>query len=106
MKSLTMLLIGAGVGAALGMIFAPRSGEEMRNNVADTVNRGVDYGKQKTQEWGQKAGQQARKIASDVRDQVSDVAQEGARQYREAKSSYPTAVTSRSRVPASRSSLR
>ena len=83
MKSFVMLLVGAGIGTALGMMFAPRTGEEMRNNLADAVNQG----KQKTQEWTQRAGQQARKIASDVRDQVSDAAQEGTRQYREAKGS-------------------
>jgi len=35
------LLIGVGVGIGVGMLFAPSSGEEMRNNLADKVQ---DFG--------------------------------------------------------------
>jgi gas vesicle protein len=37
------LLIGIGIGVVAGLFFAPRSGEEMREDIRRRTNEGVDY---------------------------------------------------------------
>jgi len=39
---LTFFLVGAGVGAVLALLFAPKSGEELRNDIADATRKGID----------------------------------------------------------------
>jgi gas vesicle protein len=41
-EKLTYLLIGAGIGATLALLFAPKSGRELRNDIADATRRGLD----------------------------------------------------------------
>jgi gas vesicle protein len=36
-------LIGAGVGAAIMMLFAPKAGKEVRHDIADTAHRSLEY---------------------------------------------------------------
>ena len=37
------LLIGIGIGVVAGLLLAPRSGEEMREDIRRRTNEGVDY---------------------------------------------------------------
>lgn len=39
---LTFLLVGGGIGAALALLFAPKSGREMRLDIADASRRSYD----------------------------------------------------------------
>ena len=39
---LTFFLVGAGIGAVLALLFAPKSGEELRNDIADATRKGID----------------------------------------------------------------
>jgi gas vesicle protein len=42
-KGLSYFLLGIGVGVAVGMVFAPVSGEEARVRIRDTASEGGDY---------------------------------------------------------------
>lgn len=53
---LTYLLIGGGIGAALALLFAPKSGEELRGDIADVTRKGVEKGKETAALVGEKAG--------------------------------------------------
>jgi len=41
-EKLTFLLIGAGIGATLALLFAPKAGRELREDIADVTRKGVD----------------------------------------------------------------
>lgn len=41
-KGLTYLLIGGGIGAAIALLFAPKSGTELRGEIADVTKKGYD----------------------------------------------------------------
>src|SRR5437868_15542777 len=41
-EKLTFLLIGAGIGATLALLFAPKSGRELRTDIADLSRKGLD----------------------------------------------------------------
>ena len=53
---LTYLLIGGGIGAALALLFAPKSGQELRGDIADVTRKGVEKGKETAALVGEKAG--------------------------------------------------
>ena len=54
---LTFFLVGAGIGAVLALLFAPKSGEELRNDIADATRKGIDRSKEAAQHLGAKAGE-------------------------------------------------
>ncbi len=42
LSGLTYLLIGGGIGAALALLFAPKSGTELRHDIADVTKKGYN----------------------------------------------------------------
>ena len=56
-NKLTYFLVGAGIGAVLALLFAPKSGEELRSDIADATRKGIDRSKEAAQQIGAKAGE-------------------------------------------------
>jgi len=54
---LTYLLIGGGIGAILALLFAPKSGEELRGDIADATRKGIDRSREAAQQLGDRAGE-------------------------------------------------
>jgi gas vesicle protein len=54
---LTYFLVGAGIGAVLALLFAPKSGEELRSDIADATRKGLDKSKEAAQQLGAKASE-------------------------------------------------
>src|SRR5947207_16022582 len=54
---LTYFLVGAGIGAVLALLFAPKSGEELRNDIADATRKGIDKSKEAAAQLGTKANE-------------------------------------------------
>jgi gas vesicle protein len=48
--ALTFLLIGGGIGATLALLFAPKSGSELRGEIADVTRKGYDATLEKASE--------------------------------------------------------
>jgi gas vesicle protein len=76
---LTYLLIGAGIGATVALLFAPKSGRELRGDIADASRKGVELTTEQARRLGEKAndvyGQAAQK-ATDLYGQTAQKAQE------------------------------
>lgn len=43
---LTYLLIGGGIGAVIALLFAPKSGVELREDIADATRKGIEKSKE------------------------------------------------------------
>jgi len=56
---------GAGIGAVLGLLFAPKSGRETRELIARTANESRDYLTSKVSEGRQFIDESKRKVSDD-----------------------------------------
>ena len=81
-NKLTYLLIGGGIGAILALLFAPKSGQELRSDIADATRKGIDRSREAAQQLGDRAGEyyeatrgRAAELYSQAADKVSEVAQ-------------------------------
>lgn len=54
---LTYLLIGGGIGAILALLFAPKSGQELRGDIADVTRKGIDRTRDAATQVGTRAGE-------------------------------------------------
>ena len=54
---LTYLLIGGSIGAILALLFAPKSGQELRGDIADATRKGIDRSRETASQIGSKAGE-------------------------------------------------
>jgi gas vesicle protein len=83
---LTYLLIGGGIGAILALLFAPKSGQELRGDIADATRKGIDRSREAAQQLGDRAGEyyeatrgRAAELYSQAAEKVNEVSQ-GARE--------------------------
>jgi gas vesicle protein len=79
---LTYLLIGGGIGAILALLFAPKSGQELRGDIAEATRKGIDRSREAAQQLGERAGEyyeatrgRAAELYSQAAERVSEVAQ-------------------------------
>jgi len=56
-EKLTFFLIGAGIGATLALLFAPKSGRELRGDIADYTKKGLDAANEGARALGERANE-------------------------------------------------
>src|SRR5579863_8178846 len=66
-------LLGLGLGVAAGVLWAPRTGEETRQLLADRAGEGADYLKSRTEE----GKEYLRQRTEDVKESASDLYEKG-----------------------------
>lgn len=54
---LTYLLAGGVIGAVVALLFAPKSGQELRGDIADATRKGIEKGRETATQLGEKAGE-------------------------------------------------
>jgi gas vesicle protein len=54
---LTYLLVGGAIGAIVALLFAPKSGQELREDIAEATRKGIEKGKEAAAVVGEKAGE-------------------------------------------------
>jgi gas vesicle protein len=76
---LTYLLIGGGIGAVIALLFAPKSGQELRGDIADATRKGIDKSRETAQQIGERAGEyyeNTRERAGELYNQAASKASE------------------------------
>ena len=79
-------LAGIGIGAVVGLIFAPHSGEETRQILMSKAEEGRDYMKKRAQEARDQAGQWAargKEVINSQKEQLRSAVEAGRQAYRE-----------------------
>jgi len=76
---LTYLVIGGGIGAVIALLLAPKSGHELRGDIADVTRKGLEKGKETAAQIQERAGdyyEVSREKASEFYQTASDRAGE------------------------------
>lgn len=69
-KNVTKVVAGLGVGASLGILFAPKSGKETREDIAKAAKDGVNYVTENVTEAAKVVKEKAMEIKEAVSDKV------------------------------------
>jgi len=81
-SKVTYFLVGLGVGALVGILFAPKSGEDTRDYLAKKADEGRDFAQRKAKELRERADdliERSKDAANRGKDSIS-AAVEGARE--------------------------
>jgi gas vesicle protein len=81
-SKVTYFLVGLGVGALVGILFAPKSGEDTREFLSKKADEGRDFAQRKAKELRERADdliERSRDVAVKGKDSIS-AAVEGARE--------------------------
>ncbi|HWF38364.1 MAG TPA: YtxH domain-containing protein [Candidatus Acidoferrales bacterium] len=88
-SKVSSFLIGLGIGALVGVLFAPKSGEETRDYLSSKADEGRDYAQKKARELRERAEdllERSREIMDRQKDALSSAVEAGKETYkREAK---------------------
>jgi gas vesicle protein len=71
---LTCFLIGGAVGAVAALLFAPKSGRELRGDLADATRQGVDRARDKANEYYEVSRERATEFYSTASSKAGEVA--------------------------------
>lgn len=96
---ITGITIGLGIGVALGILFAPQSGEDAREGLRQAARDRINQTKERLSDMGDRirdvkdrfsdvvesGTRQAQDSAEQVRGHIQDLTEAGQRAYREAK---------------------
>jgi gas vesicle protein len=88
-SKVSYFLVGLGVGALLGILFAPKSGKETREFLAQKAEEGRDYATRKAQELRERADdmvERGKEVVSRQKDQFASAIEAGREAYQREKS--------------------
>lgn len=88
-SNFAFFLAGLGIGALLALLFAPKSGEETRNLIAQKANEGKDYVATRGKELRRQAEElvdKGKDIVTQQKEQLQAALEAGKQAYQEEKS--------------------
>ena len=90
-SKVSFFLVGLGIGALVGILFAPKSGEETREYLSSKADEGREYAQKKARELRERAEdliERSKEIMSRQKDALSTAVEAGKDTYkRESKAS-------------------
>jgi gas vesicle protein len=81
----SFFLVGLGIGALVGILFAPKSGEETREYLSSKAEEGRDYAQKKARELRERAEdliERSKEIMARQKDAVNTAVEAGKETYR------------------------
>jgi gas vesicle protein len=89
-SKLGYFFLGLGVGVAVGLLFAPKTGEETRALIKSKANDSADYLRKRSEDLKEQAGdlvEKSRDVVTRQKEQLTAAVSAGRQAYREAVSS-------------------
>ena len=86
-KKFSYFFLGMGIGVAVGILFAPKTGEETRRLLREKADEGKDYIKKRGDDLIDSAGEivdRGKTVVSRQKDQLAAAVEAGRQAYREA----------------------
>jgi len=80
-ETVLTFVVGAGIGAVAALLLAPKSGEELRGDISEGLNDGVNQ----VRTTGKDLKRRAQRVVDMTRDQVQDAVDAGESAYNLAK---------------------
>ena len=93
-SSLLWFLAGLGIGAAVGVLYAPRSGSETREALRARAEEGREYMRERTRQAREQANEwvdRGRDVVNQQKDQFRSAYEAGRQAYRETTTKDATA---------------
>jgi gas vesicle protein len=84
---LSYFFLGLGIGVAIGVLFAPKTGEETRQMIKSKADEGKDYIKRRSEDVRESASQfvdRGKDVVSKQKDNLASALEAGKQAYREA----------------------
>jgi gas vesicle protein len=90
-SKVSFFMVGLGIGALIGILFAPKSGEETREYLSSRADEGKEYAQKKARELRERAEdliERSKEIMARQKDALSNAVDAGKETYkRETKAS-------------------
>jgi len=84
-SKVSFFLVGLGIGALVGILFAPKSGEETREFLSDKADEGREYAQRKARELRERAEdliERSKEIMSRQKDSITTAVDVGKETYK------------------------
>jgi gas vesicle protein len=88
-NGLVWFLAGLGVGATLGLLYAPKAGRELREDIRGSAGSGRDYAAERAQRVREQAGEwvdRGREVLNQQKEQFKSAFDAGRQAYRDVTS--------------------
>jgi gas vesicle protein len=88
-SKISYFLVGLGIGAVVGILFAPKSGEETREYLSKRADEGKEYAQRKARELRERAEdlvERGKQAASKQKDSITSALDAGRDAYEREKS--------------------
>ncbi|HEX8924161.1 MAG TPA: YtxH domain-containing protein [Terriglobales bacterium] len=85
-------LAGLGLGAALGVLYAPKSGKETRESILSAAEEGSEFMRERARQYREQANdfvEKGKDAVSQQREQLRNAFEAGRQAYREATAQNP-----------------
>jgi gas vesicle protein len=87
-SKISFFLVGLGIGALVGILFAPKSGEETREYLSQRADEGREYAQRKARElreWAEDLVERSKQAASRQKETLSAAVDAGRDAYQREK---------------------
>jgi gas vesicle protein len=87
-SKISYFMVGLGIGALIGILFAPKSGEETREFLANKAEEGKEYAQRKARELRERAEdliERGKEVASRQKESVAAAVDAGREAYKREK---------------------
>jgi gas vesicle protein len=87
-SKVSYFLVGLGIGALVGILFAPKSGEETREYLSQKADEGKEYAQRKARELRERAEdlvERGKQVAGQQKDSISAAVDAGREAYQREK---------------------